>query len=258
METNIVGQFPILNRQKSKTDEYGFDYVTYQYVIKTDTLNTYIPKKDDVFNGIGVTTGTNKYQTIRASGESAYVVTRVEVNPLQGDLTELLIETVGTKNNIESNAPKITIRQGGPLIFGLSSNVQSEIPYGIGRAGVGLQIEIKFLGYGGNSQEINVYNTYIGKPIPASFRGVLLPQTINPFDFDLRTPIQNSGSGPTLYVGYYGFYYGYCCKTMITEARGALNLYTLTFSECGVAYRMYTPSQFQVQETTVYNFPTIG
>ena len=52
MATNIVGTFPILNRQKSQTDEYGFDYVNYQYTIKTSTLNQYIPKKDDVFNGL--------------------------------------------------------------------------------------------------------------------------------------------------------------------------------------------------------------
>ena len=52
MAISILGTFPILNFKKSQTDEYGFDYVSYQYTIKTSTLADYDIKKDDVFTGI--------------------------------------------------------------------------------------------------------------------------------------------------------------------------------------------------------------
>jgi len=245
MATNIVGQFPILNRQKSQTDEYGFDYLNYQYTIKTSTLNSYIPKKDDVFNGLqlGGYDNNPRYVTIPTVGGSQYVVTRVEINPLQGDLTELSIDTVGTKNAIENNLPKITIRQGGPLIFGLGSDIQGAYRAGIGKAGVGLQVELKFLGLGGNSEEASTYNTYFGKVIPSIFRGVSTPEGRRPFSFDYEV----DGRGVS------GGYSGYCCKNMITERRGLLTLYTLTFAECGYA-------QFRTETaiTVLYNFPVIG
>jgi len=245
MATNIVGQFPILNRQKSQTDEYGFDYVNYQYTIKTSTLNQYIPKKDDVFNGLqlGGYGNNPRYVTIPTVGGSQYAVTRVESNPLQGDLTELSIDTVGTKNAIEDNLPQITIRQGGPLIFGLGSDIQGAYGAGIGKAGVGLQIELKFLGLGGNSAEASIYNTYFGKVIPSIFRGVSVPEAIRPFTFDF----QANGRGA------FGGYAGYCCKNMTTERRGLLTLYTLTFAECG-----YAKFRTELGITVLYNFPAIG
>jgi hypothetical protein len=245
MATNIVGTFPILSRQKSQTDEYGFDYLNYQYVLKTSTVTAYIPKKDDVFNGLqlGGYGNNPRYVTIPTGGGSQYAVTRVEVNPLQGDLTELSIDTVGTKNAIENNLPQITIRQGGPLIFGLGSDIQGAFGAGIGKASVGLQIELKFLGLGGNSEEASIYNTYFGKTIPSSFRGVSVPEALRPFSFNYEV----NGRGVS------GGYSGYCCKTVITERRGFLTLYTLTFAECGRA-------QFRTSTgiTVLYDFPIIG
>jgi hypothetical protein len=245
MATNIVGQFPILNRQKSQTDEYGFDYVNYRYTIKTNTLNSYIPKKDDVFNGLTDVGYSNNppYFKSPTLGGSQYVVTRVEINPLQGDLTELSIDTVGTKNAIDNNLPKITIRQGGPLIFGLGSDIQGAYRSGIGKAGVGLQVELKFLGLGGNLEEASTYNTYFGKVIPSIFRGVSVPEARRPFTFDFEA----NGRGAS------GYYAGYCCKNMITERRGLLTLYTLTYAECG-----YAQFRTELGITVLYNFPVIG
>jgi hypothetical protein len=245
MATNIVGTFPILSRQKSQTDEYGFDYLNYQYILKTSTVTAYIPKKDDVFNGLqlGGYGNNPRYVTIPTGDGSQYAVTRVEVNPLQGDLTELSIDTVGTKNAIENNLPKITIRQGGPLIFGLGSDLQGFYGAGIGKANVGLQIELKFLGLGGNSEEASIYNTYFGKVIPSIFRGVPVPEAKRPFTFDFEA----NGRGAS------GYYAGYCCKNMITERRGLLTLYTLTFAECG-----YAQFRTELGITVLYNFPVIG
>jgi hypothetical protein len=254
MATNIVGTFPILSRQKSQTDEYGFDYVNYQYILKTSTVAAYIPKKDDVFNGLKLG-GYNNNPQYRGPtiDESQYAVTRVESNPLQGDLTELSIDTVGTKNAIEDNLPQITIRQGGPLIFGLGSDTQASYPSGIGKSGVGLQIELKFLGLGGNSSEATIYNTYFGKPIPSSFRGVSVPEAVRPFSFDFTTQVPAPGGGVPSTVGISGIYHGYCCKNMITERRGLLTLYTLTFEECGYAQFRSTTAI-----TVLYDFPIIG
>ena len=245
MPTNIVGTFPILSRQKSQTDEYGFDYVNYQYILKTSTVTDYIPKKDDVFNGLilgGYGDGSTYFRPSMVGG-SQYAVTTVEVNPLQGDLSELSIDTVGTKNAIDDNLPQITIRQGGPLIFGLGSDIQGAFGAGVGKASVGLVIELKFLGLGGNSQEATIYNTYFGKTIPSSFRGVSVPEAIRPFSFNYEV----NGRGVS------GGYSGYCCKTVITERRGFLTLYTLTFAECGRA-------EFRTETgiTVLYDFPVIG
>ena len=244
MATNIVGQFPVLNKKKSQTDEYGFDYLTYQYTIKTETLDNYIPKKDDVFTGLK----SNGYKQISPSGLNEYAVTDVQSSQSNGGLTELTIQTIGTQNEIEFNTPKITIRQGGPLIFGLGTISNSA--FGIGIAGVGLDIEIKFLGLGGNLQETTIYNTYIGKLIPSNFRGILTPKGRDPFSWDTR----QNGVGQ----GYQGQYLGYCCKSINTERRGALNLYTLIFKECGTLKLWPASTGGIVTPTIYYNFPLFG
>ena len=73
MATNIVGTFPILNRQKSQTDEYGFDYITYEYTLKTETVDQFRPQKDDFFNG----TLSRQYVNFNNSQSQSYVVENV-------------------------------------------------------------------------------------------------------------------------------------------------------------------------------------
>ena len=215
MATNIVGKFPILNSKQSQTDEYGFDYITYQYTIETTPITTTytIPKKDDIFSGVL----QSEYTSIPLGGTSLYVVTNVETNLIDGGLTVVTISTVGCKNSIESSAPKISILSNGPLIFGLSGTPPSGQPCGYGIAGKGQTVEMKFIANGGVSNEQQLFNLFFGSVMPTSFRGASLP-----------APAKQPGVLIELYP-----YYGFIGKTVLTEKRGGLLLVTVTFSEAG-------------------------
>lgn len=260
MALNIVGTFPILNRQKSQTDEYGFDYITYEYTLKTETVDIYIPKKDDVFDGELKT--SRLYRGIIASptvNESSYVVENVEVTPMNGGLSTLTVQTVGTKNSIESATPKVFIRQGGPLIFGLEGSSAIDLNGEKAYAGIGQEIEVKFLALGGSGGENSVYQEYFSRVMPRTFRGSPLPfpkkapGTYSNVVFNNPLPPQSA-----ILNGYRINYNGFTCKRVITERRGGLLLASLFFSESGTA-TLYGPSDTNAQQTTViYNYPAYG
>jgi hypothetical protein len=257
MATNIVGQFPILNSQKSQTDEYGFDYITFEYTIKTSDLAAYNIKKDDVFTSISAWRGVS-FSKIPSSG-ATYVVDAVENENMSGGLTRLTVNTVGTKNSIESNTPRVSLISGGPLIFGLSGTTPNLSISGYGISGAGQSVEVKFLADGGALGQQGVFATYFASVMPATFRGISLPVPASP-------PISFSnvvyqGGGPTgggLPVGVDGIYYGFVCKTVLTEKRGSLLLVTLTFSEAGKATSYTITSPTTGTGTDIYNFPLIG
>ena len=108
MAISIVGTFPVLNFKKSQTDEFGFDYVNYQYTIKTSDLGFYNIKKDDVFIGIESWGGIS-FAKSPSSGEIAYVVDSVETKNTEGGLTELTVNTVGSKNSPELSSPRVVL-----------------------------------------------------------------------------------------------------------------------------------------------------
>ena len=248
MAISIVGKFPILTLKKSQTDEFGFDYVSYQYTVETSKLGSYVVKKDDKFYGFnseGVVITINT-----SSSSSSYVVDSVENRDIAGGLTELTISTVGTKNSVQSNTPRVCLLSGGPLIFGLSGTVQPYAIYGYGVAGVGQSVEVKFLAEGGASGQQDVFTTHFASQMPVSFRGVFLPVPARePHIFsNVEYPAPNFSP-----IGQDGVYYGFVCKTIITEKRGSLLLVTLTFSEAGTASQ-YTDTGGYFQ----YSFPPIG
>jgi len=255
MATSILGTFPILNHKKSQTDEYGFDYVSYQYTIKTSDLAKYTIKKDDVFTGIESWNGKSFAKS--PSLGSVYVVDNVETKNTSGGLTELTVNTVGSKNNTEVNSPRISLLFGGPLIFGLSGTPQTGQIFGYGKAGAGQNIEIKFLAVGGAAGQQALYTTYIGSIMPATFRGISLPvPALAPGNYsDLR--YLDPQNGDYRKVGYDVYYYGFVCKSILTEKRGSLLLATLTFSEAGYAMA-YSLSGQNVTGTRFYDFPRIG
>jgi hypothetical protein len=258
MATNIVGTFPILNRQKSQADEYGFDYITYEYTLKTETVDIYIPKKDDVFDG--ELKNSRLYRGIIASptfNEASYVVENVEVTPLNGGLSTLTVQTVGTRNPIDSATPKVFIRQGGPLIFGLDGPSAIDLNGEKAYAGIGQEIEVKFLALGGSGGENSVYQEYFTRVMPRTFRGASLP-------FPKKEPgsygnlVYNNPLPPQSPIlnGYSIIYNGFTCKRVITERRGGLLLASLFFSESGTA-TFYGPSETNTQQRTlIYNYPT--
>ena len=250
MAISTVGTFPILNFKKSQTDEYGFDYVSYQFTIETEPLFfTYsIPKKDDVFLG---------YLQKTYIGTVGYVVDTVETNNIDGGLTELTINTIGCKNSIESNPPRVCLLSGCPIIFGLLGTPPLIVGAGTsicgyGIAGAGQSVEVKFLAAGGTLGQVEVFSNNFASLMPAKFRGVSLPVSAR-----LPHTFSNIILSNGFMLGISGFYYGFVCKTITTEKRGGLLLATLIFSEAGVAvdYGIIGGKQAEIVR---YNFPIVG
>lgn len=257
MATNIVGTFPILNSEKSRTDEYGFNYVSYEYTIKTSDSASYNIKKDDIFTGIGSWTGTSFSKS--PSLGSTYVVEDIQFNNLDGGLTQLEVNTVGCKNQIESNSPRVNVIPGGALIFGLSGTRPNGQIYGYGVGGVGQSVEVKFLANGGTIGQQEVFAKYASSLMPASFRGISLPAQAKEPHFFSNVIYQGGGqTGVGFPVGIDGNYYGFVCKSISTEKRGSLLVVTLIFSEAGDATLYEITSATTGRGTKFYNFPIVG
>lgn len=258
MATTILGTFPILSFKKSQTDEYGFDYLSYQYTIKTSDLAIYNIKKDDVFTGIESWNGTSFAKSPSVSG-STYVVDDVQTNNVEGGLTELTVNTVGTKISVQVNPPRVVLLSGGPLIFGLSGTRPSGSISGYGISGAGQSVEVKFLDNGGTSGQQAVFTQYFASLMPASFRGIPLPAQAKEPHYFSNVIYQGGGQlTPGFPVGVDGTYQGFVCKTILTEKRGSLLLVTLTFSEAGQALLHEITSPTTGAASFFYNFPRIG
>ena len=249
-----MGTLPVLNSKKSQTDEYGFDYITYQYTATTAQLASLLPKKDDKFSGIAPNT---------FSAESNYVVTDTETNLANGGLAEFVIQTIGTRNAINANAPKITlIPNSGPLIFGIGTPQPSEFfpRDGAGAlAGKGITVQLEFLGEGGTEAEATNIQTYLFSVMPTIFRGVTMPiarqegyiRKSEPRSFDTYLL-------PSVFIGIRGFYSGYRCTSVRIERRGGLALYTLVFQESGYSEQVFDTSNENnpggTNTVQIYNF----
>ena len=206
-----------------------------------------------MFTGIESWTGTSFAKS--PSSASQYVVDNVETKNTPGGLTELMVNTVGSKNSAELNPPRITLISGGPLIFGLSGTRPSGAVWGYGTSGAGQSVEIKFLANGGAIGQQAVFTKHFASSMPATFGGISLPAPARePGSFSQITRENPSGI-PT---GIDGFYYGFICKTILTEKRGSLLLVTLTFSEAGQATEYTVTSETTGVGSFFYNFPAIG
>jgi hypothetical protein len=254
MANPILGTFPILNAKKSQTDEYGFDYVTYQYTAPLADLATLLPKKDDKFFGIA---------PYIFPAESNYVVTDTETNLANGGLAEFVIQAVGTRNAIDENAPKVSlIPESGPLIFGIGTPTPSSFFLGNGASGVdgkGITIQLEFLGEGGAEAEAIILQTFLFSRLPTTFRNTAMPITRTPGFIKIEGTRDISSNLPaTTFIGISGFYYGYVCTSARTERRGGLALYTLSFREAGYAEQVSDESSEldpdNVETIQLYNF----
>jgi len=254
MATSTIGTLPVLNSKKSQTDEYGFDYITYQYTATTAQLASLLPKKDDKFSGIAPNT---------FSAESNYVVTDTETNLANGGLAEFVIQTIGTRNAINANAPKITlIPNSGPLIFGIITAQPNQF-FPINGSGAidgkGITVQLEFLGEGGAGAEAETISTFLFSEMPTTFRGITMPPARRSGSFKISYPRDlGSDLSITSFIGISGFYFGYRCVSMRTERRGGLTLYTLNFQEAGYAEEVFdksTPINPGNTETiALYNF----
>lgn len=258
MAISTIGTFPVFNSKKSQTDEYGFDYITYQYTATTAQLASLLPKKDDKFAGISPNT---------FSAESNYVVTDTETNLANGGLAEFVIQTTGTRNAINANAPKISlIPNSGPLIFGIGTRPPGAFFPADGGSGIadkGITIQLEFLGEGGAEAESLTIQTYLFSTIPTTFRNTAMPITRRPGAFAIATARGSSSFlAQSTFIGIRGFYYGYMCTSVRTERRGGLALYTLSFQEAGFAELVEDKSSALDPESTetrqLYNFSYVG
>ena len=254
MAISPIGTLPVLNAKKSQTDEYGFDYITYQYTATTAQLASLLPKKDDKFAGISPNT---------FSAESNYVVTDTETNLANGGLAEFVIQTIGTRNAINQNAPKIALTpNSGPLIFGIGTRPPSAFFPADGGGGIadkGITIQLEFLGEGGAEAEALTIQTYLFSTIPTTFRNTAMPITRRPGAFAIasaRNP--SSFLAQNSFIGIRGFYYGYVCTSVRTERRGGRALYTLVFQEAGYAEQVFDKSNQldpgNTETVQLYNF----
>jgi hypothetical protein len=251
MATTILGTFPILNSKKSETDEYGFDYVSYQYTIKTSTIGSYNIKKDDIFDGIETWRGIS--WTKSSNPGSLYVVDSVQTIDVAGGLTELTVNTIGTKNI--SNPPRVSLLSGGPLIFGLFGTPPSGNVYGYGVSGIGQNVEVKFLAPGGAAGQQAIFTTYFSSSMPTTLNGISLPAPARlPGIFDSVQYYSSADLASNYVTGTQGEYFGFVCKTILTEKRGSLLLVTLVFSEAGNSYNPQTGGG----QSAVYFFPRLG
>lgn len=252
MATTILGTFPILTSKKSETDEYGFDYVSYQYTIKTSTIDSYNIKKDDIFDGIETWRGLS--WTKSPNPGSLYVVDNVQTINVEGGLTEITVNTVGTKNI--ANPPRVSLLSSGPLIFGLSGTPPSGTIYGYGASGEGQSVEVKFLASGGAAGQQAVFTTHFSSNMPITLGGISLPAlAVRAGHFSNE---QFFGGADPYAAGFFGDYFGFVCKTILTEKRGSLLLVTLIFSEAGVAYGWGGTAGSTQTLNTLYSFPRLG
>lgn len=253
MATSIIGTFPILTSTKSETDEFGFDYLSYQYTIKTSTIGSYNIKKDDIFDGIGTWRGLS--WTKSPNPGLLYVVDNVATQDLAGGLTELTVNTVGTKNI--ANPPRVNLISGGPLIFGLSGTRPSGTIYGYGASGAGQSVEVRFLSSGGAEGQQTIFTTHFASIMPTSIGGASLPVPARPAGAFTNVIQTQSGTIIEL-IGSEGEYYGFICKTILTEKRGSLLLVTLIFSEAGYAYKWGAITGNVQTSNSLYYFPRVG
>jgi len=253
MATTILGTFPILNSKRSHTDEFGFDSVSYQYTVKTSDLSSYNIKKDDVFDGIENWKGVSFVNS--SNPGSLYVVDSVEIKNAAGGLTELTVNTTGSKNNASLNSPRIVLSSSGPLIFGLFGTPSSGKIYGYGSSGAGQSVEVRFLADGGAKAQQALFATYFASKMPLSFRTLAMPTpATQPHSFS-NVFINNEVGLPS---GTSGEYFGFVCKRVSTEKRGSLLLVTLVYSEAGYATNYGITSPATPTQTDIYNFPTVG
>lgn len=250
MASEIIGTYPITQSVNSYFNEYGIQFVDYNFTIKSTDASQYIPKQGDAFAGVGVSNPVG----ISNSKSSVYRVTKVSTSNLFGGLTQVQVNTAGTQN-IES-PPIVSTLPNYPLIFGLKTNSSNAAPTtGYGSPNKGLGIMLAFIDAIEN--ESNIFTSLV--EMPSIFRGVALPVPAKaPFASSYtieNSPGQNAGS-----TGYSIMYSGFIRKEITFQRIGGVTLFKLIFAESGSYYvstcPAFAPGQAVANCSTVqvYNF----
>jgi len=241
MASTIIGKFPITQSVNSYSDEYGIQFVDYNFTIESKDAAKYIPKQGDAFDGIG---GVANQNVITSGNRSKYLVTRVSADNLAGGLMRVQVNTAGTQNT--QSPPIVSTLPNYPLIFGLKTRSSQSTPqFGYGSPNRGLGIVISFIDSIDN--ETDIFTNFT--EMPTVFRGITLPiPAKSPFGYSESTenaPGQNGGS-----TGYQILYSGYVRKEIQFQRIGGVTLFKIIFAESGSYYVTSCPP-FALGESSV-------
>jgi hypothetical protein len=259
MASTIIGTYPIVNKQISSIDDNGVETLSYAFTIKTSDTSKYVPSKDDEYYGPSSSASTS--YSIRANPNptalsSKYLVTSVNVENLNGGLTQIIVNTAGTRN--AETPPKIRLLPNYPLLFGLKGIITSpppdpNIPWtniGADKPRAGLGVMMTFNTPNTATDEAYVYSTLSNKVMPFSFRNTLLPTPqAEPFSFTDQTS--------TTLNSFSVLYKGFICGETTYQKIGGVIIFQLIYREMG----KYTTTFCNIDNnittcstTTVYNY----
>jgi len=258
MASTIIGTYPIINKQLSSIDDNGIQTISYVFTVKTTNAFNYIPKKDDEYYGPGSLTASSSTffnPALPSSARSKYLVTSVNVNNINGGLTEIIVNTTGSQNL--ATPPKVRILPNYPLLFGLSGlsavNASSYFTYlGAGKPRAGYGIMATFITASTPESEGVIFANYSNKIMPANLLGTAMPTPARePFYRTETTNQSENGASENFTSSYSGF-----ISTETTLQRiGGVTLFQLIYQEIGYYYSFSCPAGGGACQTNqAYNF----
>jgi hypothetical protein len=257
MASTIIGTYPIVNKQISSINDDGVETISYAFTIKTSDTNKYVPTKDDEYYGPSASASTSyaiKFAPSPNAYASKYLVTSVDVQNLNGGLTQIIVHTAGARN-IET-PPKIRLLPNYPLLFGLSgttqnTNLDPNSVYtwvGAGRSRAGLGVMMTFVTANTVEGEYFVYQSLSYKLMPSQFRGTPLPMPA-------REPFYKDTFGTNSLSWIVSNYKGFVCAETTYQKIGGAIVFQLIYREMGNAYSVNcSPEGGACITTTIYNF----
>jgi hypothetical protein len=260
MAFTIIGTYPIINKQLSSIDDNGIQTISYVFTVKTTNAFNYIPKKDDEYYGPGELTASSSTlfnPDLPPSSRSKYLVTNVNIDNLNGGLTQIVVNTAGSQNLV--SPPKVRILPNYPLLFGLSgiSITNSSSFLGGGNARSGYGIMATFITASTPQSEGVVFTNYSNKLMPANLLGTVMPtparESFYKVENNPNDPNDPNGAGGS--TGFISSYQGFICTETIFQRIGGVTLFQLIYKELGYYYSVSCPAGGGTCQTNqIYNF----
>ena len=256
MALTIIGNYPILNDQKSSVDENGIQTLSYVFTVKTSDAIEYIPLKDDEYYGPDWAGNQSFLDPRTGTNPSKYKVTEVSTSNMAGGLTQINVNTVGAVNI--QTPPKIRLIPNSQMIWGIQGVKEGNanatglnfvnVKYvGDGNPRSGYGISVSFITESDNASEGFVFENYFNKIMPTEIYGVRLPTPA-------REPYSITAGG----IGWgYAEYKGFICYENTYQRVGGVTLFTLIYKEIGNAVRFIWPSEEEARATSAAGLPVI-
>jgi hypothetical protein len=259
MSSTIIGTFPIFNSQNSAIDEFGIQTLNYNFTIKAEDAQTYIPNKDDEYYGPDINGLSGLYDPRTSANHSEYRVTQVSTNNLPGGLMEITVTTVGTLNIY--TPPKVRLVPQCPLAYGIQGVVAgaiTELEYppkkspSVSRV-LGYGISVTFLTQNDPASEGFVFQNYFNSIMPTSIYNTFLPSPARTPYSSLSSRLKIEGDGNSAYTIVEN-YSGFICNDNAYERIGGVTKFTLIYKETFAQYQ----STYQKQNDGSYKYSSTG